>query len=252
MSNVKAISPLVIGALTAGLTIVNNAEATLIAGDVSGTSQLGSNLVADGSNNYTYYDDENNYYGEDRATLSIDENGIDIIARNEVFSYSANSNYDGQTSDGSYLYSAFGAPLEFSAQDCGDDLCLSLITAGTVIDRNLFETSTAHGILYETSTFFGLDGNKTSEEFLGNWTEEGSTGYVAFAYTTLLPEEYNFDLSLFEQGEGTYNFGWLEVTRGSINIASAAVQNTTSVPVSGTLTLFALGLAGMRLRRTNC
>lgn len=252
MTTKKTLSPLAMGALTLtlGMSLVNNANASLIAGETDGATTFATNVVVDANaEENRFYFGEDIFFIEDVLLIGEDFNGEDS-ARLEL------NVGDGNTSIfvNDFIQSfSFGeevsrlgslnsndSELLFSVNSCGFTDCLNQFTAGDVIDESWFDgtfgDASDFGVLYEE----GFDVEIDSDDFpdfgdLGNWGEVGDTGFVAFAYNL-----ESVDVQ----------FGFLEITRGSISVNQAVIQNvTTSVPEPASLLLLGAGLLGLASRK---
>lgn len=273
----KILSPLTMSALTLTLSmiLVSNANAGLVTGVTEDTKIIAENIFLSAESNLEAYDypteNEGDYdrgfEGEASAFISLDgEQGLYAFASAGEFetrtSYTiGDSGLDEVQEDVSFssfgtwsygeLYSPFdGGQLQFSVNNCdsgesGEDAfsnCLNRLDAETMIDADWFNGvlgySSTVGILYDQFNETSTDEDGVVDEFsesYGNWSDIDDTGFVAFAY--------NLD-------SADTQFGFLEITRGSISINQAVIQNlTTSVPEPASLLLLSAGLFGLASRK---
>lgn len=119
-----------------------------------------------------------------------------------------------------------------------NDLFLNKLSAGDTVDASWFsgENSYNTGGLTHSDNFFFADAN------FGKWDAIGAHGFVGFRI----------------ENEDDYNYGWLEVTRGSLELGAAGFETTlgagavipAAVPLPPSVFLFAssFGLLAMRRR----
>lgn len=253
MNNTKKISPLVMGALTLtmGMSLVNNANATLIAGSGDGATVTTAEIYVNAEDNF----------GEDSAFINLGTGDDSFGIYVDAYSYTEQT----YSESAGYL-SGWWDQLQFSVNSCSEEdfgeegfgvgNCLNKLDVNTEINADWFNGNSGYGssfgILYEDE----FEANGTLASSIGNWDSIGATGYVAFRFLSdysFEDEELFFGEFGFEESDiwqqNNVQYGWLEVTRGSITINSFAVQNITSVPEPGSLLLLGAGLFGLAARK---
>ena len=128
------------------------------------------------------------------------------------------------------------------------------LARGDIVGRNLKFNTTDTALLYFDTAFVdfietedGFGPGFVDEESFGPFSEDGQNGFVG--------------LSIFTEATEEENFGFLEITRGSVTIGEQGFQNASgqgaqiaaaaAVPIPAPLaflTVALLGLFGLRRR----
>jgi hypothetical protein len=302
MSKKNKISPLVMGTLTLtmAMSLVNNANASIITGSTDGSKVIAGGIylnanTEENTSTYTYdggvsrtagYASDNiNLATGDTVTGEDGEDAVSIRANNFYNTYDSPTR--SSVSEGGRLSSPWGTPLYFSVNSCdddggqmGEDDCLNKLDTGTTVGADWFNGTLGfagdRGTLfydYTESSLTGEDSENNYDQHYGNWGEIGDRGFVAFAFTMsdfdknpvrkLEPQPQPLSSSLsspfpFPSNEPVVNFwdrddvqyGWLDITRGSITINSIVVQSpSVTVPEPSSLLLLGAGLLGLVARK---
>jgi hypothetical protein len=307
MSKKNKISPLVMGTLTLtmAMSLVNNANASIITGSTDGSKVIAGGIYLNGNTEEntltsTYDTGAISTWGSASVNINLatgdTDTGEDGIGGEDAVSIRAYTNYDTYVSQSissvtevGRLSSPWGTPLYFSVNSCdddggqmGEDSCLNKLDTGTTVGADWFNGTLGfagdRGTLfydYTESSLTGEDSENNYDQHYGNWGEIGDRGFVAFAFTMsdfdifpvrkLEPQPQPLSSSLpspfpfpFPSNEPAVNFwdrddvqyGWLDITRGSITINSIVVQSpSVTVPEPSSLLLLGAGLLGLVARK---
>jgi hypothetical protein len=297
MSKKNKISPLVMGTLTLtmAMSLVNNANASIITGSTNGTKVIagGIYLNANTEENMSKYTSSTgaintngnasvriNLATGDTDTGEDGEDGEDAVSIRAYSSFNSYKSESGSSEgENGSLSSSWNTPLYFSVNSCddegeqrGEDDCLNKLDTGTAVGADWFNGTFGFAnkwgtLFYENKgSYTNIDGDKVSyENNLGNWGEIGDRGFVAFAFTMsdfdifpvkeLGPQPLSLSLpsnepvvSFWDRDDVQY--GWLDITRGSITINSIVVQSpSVTVPEPSSLLLLGAGLLGLVARK---
>jgi hypothetical protein len=297
MSKKNKISPLVMGTLTLtmAMSLVNNANASIITGSTNGSKVIAGNIYLNAEDNSITSTRSGGTDTSGDASVRInlatgdvdtDENGEDGedttgLRASTRFGFGS---YDEGGYIGEYKYengllsSSWNTTLYFSVNNCdaeGGQMiedCLNKLDTDTTVGADWFNGTL--GFANKRGTLFYEDkGSYTNgdedkvfyENNLGNWGEIGDRGFVAFAFTMsdfdifpvreLGPQPQPLSLASNEPvvdfwDRDDVQYGWLDITRGSISINSLVVQSSTvPVPAPSGLLLLGAGLFGLAARK---
>jgi hypothetical protein len=298
MSKKNKISPIVMGTLTLtmAMSLVNNANASIITGSTDGSKVIAGDIYLNGNteeNTSTYIYNYGTVRTSGSASVNINlatgdtdtgEDGEDAVSIRAYTNYDTHDSRSiSSVTEAGRLSSSspWGTPLYFSVNSCdddggqmGEDGCLNKLDTGTTVGADWFNGTLGfagnRGTLfydYTESSFTGEDSE--NDQHYGNWGEIGDRGFVAFAFTMsdfdifpvrkLGPQPLSSSLSLpLPSNEPVVNFwdrddvqyGWLDITRGSITINSIVVQSpSVTVPEPSGLLLLGAGLLGLVARK---